>query len=75
MIYALILFDCSDQSVEELRVKSLGNAKQLICGTWHNSVILDLAAESAADLHVALGELATVEGVKSATIVRITGQL
>ena len=73
MITALVLFDCSRENTEELRSKSLRNAKQLICGsgTRPNEVIVDLAANTVEDLNIALGELATVEGVKSATVVRI----
>jgi hypothetical protein len=40
---------------------------------WHqtNEVIVDLAANTVEDLNIALGELITVEGVKSATVVRM----
>jgi hypothetical protein len=74
MINALVLFDCSEGNMEELRAKSLRNAKQLICGSRQNEVIVDLAATTVEDLHTAIAELATVEGVERATVVRVAVQ-
>ena len=78
MVNALVLFKMdglvTDEMSERIRSKSLANAKQLICGTLRDEIIVDLAANTAKDLHVALGEFAEVPGVKSVTILRITEQ-
>jgi hypothetical protein len=76
MVDALALFKINgwvtDEIRERIRPKSLANAKQLICGTLRDEIIVDLAANTVKDLNVALSEFAEVPGVKNVTIMRIT---
>jgi hypothetical protein len=78
MINALVLFKMDGWITDEMKARlegtSLANAKQLICGTIQDEVIVDLAATTVKDLHVALGNFAEVPGVKSVTVVRIIQQ-
>jgi hypothetical protein len=73
---ALVLFkmdNCAtSEMTEEIRSKSLANVKQLICGPMRDQVIVDIAFSRITDLNVALGELAELPHVKSATVVHVT---
>ena len=73
---ALVLFKMDNwvtsDMTEQIRSKSLANVKQLICGPMRDQVIVDIAFSRITDLNVALGELAELPHVKSATVVHVT---
>jgi hypothetical protein len=75
MVNALVLFKTkgwvTDEVKERLQHTSLSNAKQLLCGQIRDEAIVDLAASTIADLNAALGKLAELAGVESATIIRL----
>jgi hypothetical protein len=77
MINALVVFKVDDFVTDEInkriRSKSMANAKQLVCGTLRDEIVVGLAANAVKDLNVALGEFAKMPGVKKVTLVRITG--
>jgi hypothetical protein len=72
MVNALVLFKMDDWVTDEIsdriRSKSLTNAKQLICVTLRDEIIVDLAANAVEDLNVALGEFVKVPGVKTSPL-------
>jgi hypothetical protein len=76
MINALVVFKVDDFVTDEInqqiRSKSLANAKQFVCGTLGDEIVVGLAANAVKDLNVALGECAKMPGVKKVTLVRIT---
>jgi hypothetical protein len=73
---ALVLFKMDDwvtsEMTEAIRSKSLANVKQLICGSIRDQVVVDIAFSRIKDMNVAVGELAELPHVKSATVVDIT---
>jgi hypothetical protein len=78
MINALLLFKMEGWVTDEMKARiqgtSLSNAKQLICGTIRDEVIVDVAATAASDLNAALGTFAEVKGVKSVTVLKVAAQ-
>jgi hypothetical protein len=75
MTNALLLFKMDQWVTDEMKARlqgtSLANAKQLICGTIRDEVIVDLAATTLNDVNLALTRLAAVQGVKSVTVMRV----
>jgi hypothetical protein len=76
MVNALVLFQTdgfvSDEIQEGLRSKSLSNAKQILVGRVRHQLILDVAANTIADLNRAVTELGGLfPAVRSATIVHM----
>jgi hypothetical protein len=75
MINALLLFKMEGWVTDEMKSRiqgtSLSNAKQLICGTIRDEVIVDVAATTANDLNVALGTFAEVQGVKAISVLKV----
>ena len=63
MINSLVLIEGRDLDLETLSHMSLDSAKQTLVGSWRGSVILDVAANSPADLGNALLDIAQVPGV------------
>lgn len=78
MINALLLLKMEGWVTDEMKARiqgtSLSNAKQLICGTIRDEVILDVAATTAKDLNVAVGTFAEVQGVKDVTVLKVSAQ-
>ena len=78
MINALLLLKMEGWVTDDMKARiqgtSLSNAKQLICGTIRDEVILDVAATTAKDLNVAVGTFAEVQGVKDVTVLKVSAQ-
>ena len=75
MVNALALFKMdawvTDEMKSEIRSTSLGNAKQVVCGSMRDEIYVDIAATTVKDLNGALADLSQVEGVKNVTLVRV----
>ena len=75
MTNALLLFKMEQWVTDEMKARlqgtSLANAKQLICGTMRDEIIVDLAATTLKDVNLALTRLAEVQEVKSVTVMRL----
>ena len=75
MTNALLLFKMEQWVTDEMKARlqgtSLANAKQLICGTIRDEIIVDLAATTLKDVNLALTRLAEVQEVKSVTVMRL----
>jgi hypothetical protein len=78
MINALLLLKMEGWVTDDMKARiqgtSLANAKQLICGTIRDEVILDVAATTAKDLNVAVATFAEVKGVKEVTVLKASAQ-
>ena len=78
MTSALLLFKMEQWVTDDMKARlqgtSLANAKQLICGTIRDEIIVDLAATTLEDVNLALTRLAAVPGVKSVTVLRVGPQ-
>jgi Tfp pilus assembly pilus retraction ATPase PilT len=75
MISALLLIKMdgwvTEQAKERIQSQSLSNAKQLIVGAIRDDVVVDVAANTAQDLHLALATFAQLPAVRSVTVVRV----
>ena len=68
MISALLLIKMdgwvTEQAKERIQSQNLSNAKQLIVGAIRDDVVVDVAANTAQDLHLALATFAQLPGPK-----------
>jgi hypothetical protein len=75
MTNALLLFKMDQWVTDDMKARlqgtSLANAKQLICGTMRDEILVDLAATTLNDVNLAVTRLAEVKGVKSVTVMRV----
>ncbi|MFI2435288.1 hypothetical protein [Streptomyces sp. NPDC018693] len=75
MKQAYVLFEVDPavpDAQERLRTVSLGSCKLLVASLVPNEVLGHLHCENGPVMHDALGELASVEGVRRLTVFRIT---